>query len=157
MTAIAEGLTLDERGLAELQGRLRGQIIGRDDPNYDEHRKIWNGSIDRRPALIARCAGVADVIASVKFCRQHGLPVAVRSGGHSFPGLSVADDAFVIDLGLMKGVRVDPEARTAGVQAGVLLGELDRETQAFGLAAPSGIDPHTGLAGLTLGGGSGWN
>jgi FAD/FMN-containing dehydrogenase len=156
VTAIAEGLALDERELAELQGRLRGALVARDSPDYDEHRKIWNGSIDRRPALIARCAGVADVIAAVKFARGHGLPVAVRSGGHSFPGLSVADDAFVIDLSLMKGVRVDPDARTARVQAGVLLGELDRETQAFGLAAPSGIVTHTGVAGLTLGGGIGW-
>src|SRR6266511_3783108 len=156
MTAIAEGLTLDETALAALQAGLRGQSVGRHDPTYDEHRKIWNGSIDRRPALIARCAGVADVIACVKFCRDHGLPVAVRSGGHSFPGLSVADDAFVIDLGPMKGVRVDPAARTARVQAGVLLGEFDRETQTFGLAAPSGIVTHTGVAGLTLGGGIGW-
>jgi FAD/FMN-containing dehydrogenase len=156
MTAVAEGLTLDGTALAELQAGFRGQIVGRDDPSYDEHRRIWNGSIDRRPALIARCAGVADVIGAVKFARKHGLPVAIRSGGHSFPGLSVADDAFLIDLGLMKGVGVDPDARTARVQAGVLLGELDRETQAFGLAAPSGIVTHTGVAGLTLGGGIGW-
>jgi hypothetical protein len=156
MTAIAEGLTLEDTAVAELQGGFRGEIVGRDAPGYEEQRKIWNGSIDRRPALIARCAGVADVISAVKFARQHGLPVAVRSGGHSFPGLSVADDAFVIDLSQMKGVRVDPEGRTARVQAGVLLGELDRETQAFGLAAPSGIVTHTGVAGLTLGGGIGW-
>ena len=156
MTAIAEGLTLDDTALAGLQAGFRGEIVGRDDATYDQHRAVWNGSIDRRPALIARCAGVADVIASVRFGREHGLPVAVRSGGHSFPGLSVADDAFVVDLGLLKGVRVDPEARTARVQAGVLLGELDRETQAFGLAAPSGIVTHTGVAGLTLGGGIGW-
>ena len=156
MTAIAEGLTLEDTALAELQGGFRGNIVGRDDAGYDEHRKIWNGSIDRRPALIARCAGVADVISAVKFARQHGLRVAVRSGGHSFPGLSMADDAFVIDLSPMKGVRVDPQERTARVQAGVLLGELDRETQAFGLAAPSGIVTHTGVAGLTLGGGIGW-
>ncbi len=156
MTAIAEGLTLDEIALAELQAGFRGRIVDRDDPGYDEHRKIWNGSIDKRPALIARCAGVADVIAAVKLGRGHGLPVAVRSGGHSFPGLSVADDAFLIDLSLMKGVRVDPEARTARVQAGVLLGELDRETQTFGMAVPSGIVTHTGVAGLTLGGGIGW-
>jgi FAD/FMN-containing dehydrogenase len=156
MATIAEGLTLSETALAELQDGFRGEIVGRDDLNYDEQRKIWNGSIDRRPALIARCAGVADVMAAVKFGRKHGLPVAVRSGGHSFPGLSVADDAFLIDLSLMKGVRVDPEARTARVQAGVLLGELDRETQPFGLAAPSGIVTHTGVAGLTLGGGIGW-
>jgi FAD/FMN-containing dehydrogenase len=156
MTAIAEGLTLEETAVAELQAGMRGQLVGRDDPLYDEHRKIWNGSIDRRPALIARCAGVADVIAAVKFARTHGLPVAVRSGGHSFPGLSVADDAFMIDLSPLKGVRVDPQEGTARVQAGVLLGELDRETQAFGLAVPSGIVTHTGVAGLTLGGGIGW-
>jgi FAD/FMN-containing dehydrogenase len=156
MTAIAEGLTLEETALAELTAGLRGQLVGRDDPAYEEARKIWNGSIDKRPALIARCAGVADVMAAVKFARRHGLQVAVRSGGHSFPGLSVADDALVIDLTQMKGVRVDPDARTARVQAGVLLGELDRETQPFGLAAPSGIVTHTGVAGLTLGGGIGW-
>ena len=156
MTAIAEGLTLEETAVAEFSAGLRGDLVGRDDADYDEARKIWNGSIDRRPALIARCAGVADVISAVKFARASGLPVAVRSGGHSFPGLSVADDAFVIDLGLMKGVRVDPETRTARVQAGVLLGELDRETQAFGLAAPAVIVTHTGVAGLTLGGGIGW-
>ena len=141
MTAIAEGLTLDATALAELQGAFRGEIVGRDDAAYDEHRKVWNGSIDRRPALIARCAGVADVIAAVRLCRRHGLPVAVRSGGHSFPGLSVADDVFLIDLSLMKGVRVDPDARTARVQAGVLLGELDRETQAFGTRHRRGSSP----------------
>jgi FAD/FMN-containing dehydrogenase len=156
VTAIAEGLTIDETALAELQAGFRGQIVARGDSSFDEHRSVWNGSISRRPALIVRCAGVADVIGAVRFGRQHGLPTAVRSGGHSFPGHSVADDAVVIDLGLMKGVRVDPEARTARVQAGVLLGELDRETQAFGLAAPSGIVTHTGVAGLTLGGGIGW-
>src|ERR671930_870046 len=156
MTAIAEGLTLEETAVADLAAGLRGEIVGRDHPTYEQHRKIWNGSIDRRPALIARCAGVADVMSAVKFARKHGLRVAVRGGGHSFPGLSVADDAFLIDLSLMKGVRVDPVERTARVQAGVLLGELDRETQAFGLAAPSGIVTHTGVAGLTLGGGIGW-
>ena len=156
MTAIAEGLTLDTTAVAELQAGFRGELVDRGDPRFDEHRQIWNGSISRRPALIARCAGVADVIQAVRFGREHGLPVAVRSGGHSFPGHSIADDALVIDLSPMKGVRVDPEARTARVQAGVLLGELDRETQAFGLAAPSGIVTHTGVAGLTLGGGIGW-
>ncbi|HSU35246.1 MAG TPA: FAD-binding oxidoreductase [Propionibacteriaceae bacterium] len=135
---------------------FRGQLLSPDDPAYDEHRRIWNGSFDRHPALIVRCAGVADVIAAVKFGRASGLPVAVRSGGHSFPGHSVADDALLIDLSPMKGVRVDPDRRTARVQAGVLLGELDHETQAFGLAVPSGIVTHTGVAGLTLGGGIGW-
>jgi FAD/FMN-containing dehydrogenase len=156
MTAIAEGLTLEETAVADLAAGLRGEIVGRDHPTYEQHRKIWNGSIDRRPALIARCAGVADVMAAVKFARKHGLRVAVRGGGHSFPGLSIADDAFLIDLSLMKGVRIDPAERTARVQAGVLLGELDRETQAFGQAVPSGIVTHTGVAGLTLGGGIGW-
>jgi len=126
------------------------------DPSYDERRKVWNGSIDRRPALIARCAGIEDVGAATGFARTTGLPVADRAGGHSFPGLSVCDAGIVIDLGPMKGIRVDPQARTVRVQAGVLLGELDRETQAFGLAVPSGIVTHTGVAGLTLGAGIGW-
>jgi len=156
MTAIAEGLTLEEAAVAEFAAGLRGELVGRNDSGYDEARKIWNGSIDRRPALIARCAGPADVMSAVKFARTHGLPTAVRSGGHSFPGLSTADDAFVIDLSPLKGVRIDPDERSARVQAGVLLGEFDKEAQAFGLAAPSGIVTHTGVAGLTLGGGIGW-
>src|SRR5437763_6042954 len=119
MTAIAEGLTLDASALAELQRRFRGEVVGRDDLTYDEHRKVWNGSIDRRPALIGRCAGVADVIASLAFCREHGLPVAVRSGGHSFPGLAIADDGFVVGLGLMKGAPGDPPAPAARGAAGV--------------------------------------
>src|SRR5437899_6902854 len=141
------------RGLAD---NLRGRLLRPGDGGYDEARKVWNGSIDRSPALIARCAGVADVIAAVRFGRETGLEVAVRSGGHSFPGLSMCDGGLVIDLSPMRGIRVDPEARTARAQAGVLLGELDRETQAFGLAVPSGIVTHTGMAGLTLGGGIGW-
>ena len=135
---------------------LRGQIIGPGETGYDQHRQLWNGSFDRHPASIVRCVGTADVIAAVNWGRASGLPVAVRSGGHSFPGLSVADDALVIDLSPMKGIRVDPARRTVRVQAGVLLGELDHETQAFGLAVPSGIVTHTGVAGLTLGGGIGW-
>jgi FAD/FMN-containing dehydrogenase len=138
------------------QAAFRGYVVRPGDPSYDTDRGIWNGSFDRHPAMIIRCAGVSDVIAAVKFGRASGLPVAVRSGGHSFPGFSMADDALVIDLSLMKGVRVDPERRTARVQAGVLLGDLDRETQAFGLAVPSGIVTSTGVAGLTLGGGIGW-
>ena len=138
------------------QAALRGYAVGPGDPSYDIDRRIWNASFDRRPAVIIRCAGVADVIAAVKFGRTSGLPVAVRSGGHSFPGFSMAEGGVVIDLSLMKGVRVDPEGGTARVQAGVLLGDLDRETQAFGLAVPSGIVTHTGVAGLTLGGGIGW-
>jgi len=149
-------IKLDQTALGELEGSFRGQLVRPEDPTYDEHRRIWNGSIDRFPALLARCAGVADVIAAVRFASITGLVVAVRGGGHSFPGLSVCDGGVVIDLGLMKGIRVDPEARTGRAQAGVLLGELDRETQAFGLAVPAGIVTHTGLSGLTLGGGIGW-
>src|SRR6476660_2935737 len=149
MTAVADEIQIDE-------APFRGNVVRPGTPEYDTHRKIWNGSFDKHPALIIRCAGVSDVIAAVRFGQESGLPVAVRSGGHSFPGLSVADDALMIDLQPMKGVRVDPEKRRARVQAGVLLGELDKETQAFGLAVPSGIVTHTGVAGLTLGGGIGW-
>jgi hypothetical protein len=142
--------------LDQLDASFRGPLVRPGDVTYDEDRRIWNGSIDRSPALIARCTGVADVIAAVRFAREQGLPVALRSGGHSYPGLSVCDAGIVIDLGLMKGIRVDPQERTARAQAGVLLGELDREAQAFGFAVPAGIVTHTGLAGLTLGGGIGW-
>jgi len=156
MIITASDVRLDEAALSDLTASFRGQIVTPADLGYDEHRRVWNGSIDRLPAVIARCAGVRDVIAAVKFAREHGLLVAVRGAGHSFPGHSVCDGGMVIDLGLMKGIRVDPETRTARAQAGVLLGELDQETQAFGLAAPAGIVTHTGLAGLTLGGGIGW-
>src|SRR5512132_4617731 len=111
MTSIAEGFTLSENALAELQGGFRGEIVGRDDLNYDEQRQIWNGSIDRRPALITRCAGVADVISAVRFAREHEQLVAVRSGRHSYPGLGMCDGGMVIDLGQTKGIRVDPRAR----------------------------------------------
>jgi len=147
---------LDEAGLSALEASFRGELVRPDDTGYDAHRKVWNGSIDRRPALIARCAGVADVRTAVGFAKDSGLPAAVRGGGHSFPGLSVCDGGIVIDLGSMKGIRIDPEKRTARVQAGVLWGELDHETQAFGLATTGGIVSHTGVAGLTLGGGIGW-
>jgi FAD/FMN-containing dehydrogenase len=112
VTAVADPIEIDEAA-------FRGQVVRPGDPDYDLHRKIWNGSFDKHPAVIVRCAGVSDVIAAVKLGRATGLPVAVRSGGHSFPGLSVADDALMIDLSPMKGVRVDPEKRTARVQAGV--------------------------------------
>ena len=149
MSVVVDTIQIDEAA-------FRGDVVRPEDEGYDAQRTIWNGAFDRHPAAIVRCAGVADVIAAVKLGRSSGLPVAVRSGGHSFPGFSVADDALLIDLSPLKGVRVDPERRTARVQAGVLLGELDRETQAFGLAVPSGIVTHTGVAGLTLGGGIGW-
>ena len=160
MTAVSDPTAdyerLDSHTVDELAATLRGELVRPGDGIYDEHRRVWNGSIDRYPALIARCAGVADVIAAVRFARTHDLLVAVRGGGHSFPGLSTTDGGILIDLSLMKGIRVDPQARTVRAQAGVLLGELDRETQAFGLAVPAGIVTHTGLAGLTLGGGIGF-
>src|SRR5215204_4209167 len=142
--------------IAGLQEGFRGELVRPEDPGYEDARKVWNGSIDRFPALIARCAGVADVIAAVKFARDTGLLVAVRGGGHSYPGLSVCDGGIVIDLSLMKGIRVDPHSHTVRAQAGVLLGELDRETQTFGMAIPSGIVTHTGLSGLNLGSGINW-
>jgi FAD/FMN-containing dehydrogenase len=117
---------------------------------------VWNGSIDRHPAVIARCAGVDDVLTALRFGQDHELPIAVRGGGHSFPGLSTCDDGLLIDLRPMSGVRVDPDARVASAQAGVLLEELDAATQDHALAVPAGIVSHTGLAGLTLGGGIGW-
>ena len=144
------------RALSKLEASFAGELVQPGNAAYDERRAVWNGSIDRRPALIARCTGAADVSAAVTFARRTGLPLAVRSGGHSFPGHSVCDDGVVVDLGPMKGIDVDPEARTARAEGGVLLGELDRETQALGLAVPAGIVTHTGLAGLTLGGGIGW-
>jgi hypothetical protein len=149
-------IELDPDAFEEFGTSFRGELVRPGDPTYHEHRKVWNGSIDRSPALIARCTGVADVVAAVRFAREAGLVVAVRGGGHSFPGHSVCDGGVLIDMGPMKGIRVDPEARTARAQAGVLWGELDRETQAFGLATTGGIVTHTGVAGLTLGGGIGW-
>jgi FAD/FMN-containing dehydrogenase len=142
--------------LDELESALHGELIRPSDPRYEQHRRVWNGSIDRRPNVIARCASVEDVAASIRFARARDMRVAVRSGGHSFPGLSVCDDGMVIDLRQMSGIRLDPEAHTVRAQAGVLLGELDQATQEFGLAVPAGIVTHTGLAGLTLGGGIGW-
>ncbi len=142
--------------LTALPESFRGELIQPGDPTYDEHRKVWNGSIDRSPAVIVRCASARDVVGAVGLARESGLQTAVRGGGHSFPGLSTCDDGIVIDLRGMKEIEVDPEARTARVEAGVLLGELDGATQEHGLAVPAGIVTHTGLAGLTLGGGIGW-
>jgi len=135
---------------------LAGELLRPGDSAFDEARRIWNGSFDRRPALIARCSGEADVAAALQHARAKDLAVAVRSGGHSVAGHSVCDGGIVIDLSPMRRVDVDASARTARVQAGALLGELDAATQRFGLAAPAGVVSHTGVAGLTLGGGIGW-
>src|SRR5438309_429147 len=139
MSQLTEAGKVDLAALADLERSFHGQIVRQGDAQYEAVRAIWNGSIDRFPALIARCADVADVVAAVRFGRRTGVLTAVRSGGHSFPGLSSCDGGIVIDLSLMKAIRVDPEARTVRAQAGVLLGELDQATQPFGLAVPSGI------------------
>jgi FAD/FMN-containing dehydrogenase len=143
-------------GSEELAGSFGGELVLPGDPGYETVRRIWNGAIDRRPACVARCTGVADVVAAIRFARERDLQVAVRSGGHGVGGQALCDGGLVIDLSPMKGIRVDPVARTARAEAGVLWGELDRETQLFGLATVGGIVTHTGIAGLTLGGGIGW-
>ena len=155
MSTLAE-VRLDETAVDELRRSFQGELVRPGGVEYDHRRKVWNAAVDRHPALIARCASVRDVAEAIRFARRTGLTTAVRSGGHSLPGLSVCDDGIVIDLALMKGISVDAGAATVRAQAGVLLGELDRETQALGLVVPAGIVTHTGLAGLTLGGGIGW-
>ena len=140
----------------DLASSFRGEVLLPDGSGYDEARRIWNGAIDRRPACIACSSGVADVVAAVRFARERDLLVAVRSGGHGVGGHALCDGGLVLDLSAMKGIRVDPVARTARAEAGVLWGELDRETQLHGLATVGGIVTHTGIAGLTLGGGIGW-
>jgi FAD/FMN-containing dehydrogenase len=147
---------LDRAAVEGLRPGFAGQLLTPGDEGYDAARKVWNGAIDRRPALIARCIGVADVIAAVRFGRERGLLVSVRGGGHGVSGHAVCDDGLMIDLSPMRGIRVDPVRRTVRAQAGVLWGEFDRECQAFGLATTGGIVTHTGVAGLTLGGGIGW-
>ena len=136
--------------------RFHGRLILPTDRGYDEARSIWNGAIDRRPGLVPRCANASDVRSAVRFAREHDLRMSVRSGGHGVGGLALCDDGLVVDLSALKGVRVHEGDGLAEVEAGVTLGELDRATQAFGLAVPAGIVTHTGVAGLTLGGGIGW-
>jgi FAD/FMN-containing dehydrogenase len=143
-------------GYQQLRGRFRGALLRPGEEGYDEARRVWNGAIDRRPALIARCAGADDVALAVRFAREHDLAASVRGGGHAVAGHAVVDGGVMIDLSLMKAVRVDPGGRTVRAAGGVLLGELDRATQQFGLATPSGIVSHTGIGGLTLGGGLGY-
>lgn len=138
-----------------LRQRLHGNLVLPTDPDYDETRRVWNAIVDKRPALIVRCAGVADVIDTVRFAREFDLLVSVRCGGHNIAGKSVCDNGLMIDLSLMRSVHVDPVRQTARVEGGATLGRLDRETQAFGLATTSGVVTHTGVGGLTLGGGVG--
>ncbi len=149
-------IKITQEELDEFSQTLKGAIITPDDHEYDLFRKVWNGTVDKHPGLIARCRGVADVIRAVNFARKHGLLVSVRGGGHNVSGSAVVDQGLVIDLSEMRTVKVDPEERTAWAQGGALLGDLDHETTAFGLAAPVGVVSETGVAGLTLHGGVGW-
>jgi FAD/FMN-containing dehydrogenase len=147
---------ITEDAIQALAGSLRGDLLTGDSPGYDEARAIWNAMIDRRPALIVRCAGTADVIQAVNFAREHRAHVAVRGAGHNIAGSGVCEGGLLIDLSALTSVHVDPELQVARVEPGATLGDLDHETQAFGLATPVGINSTTGIAGLTLGGGFGW-
>lgn len=148
--------TLTKGQFNELKGLLRGELLEANDAGYDDARSVWNAMIDRRPALIVRCAGTADVRASLAYARNHQLRLAVRGGGHNIAGSALCDDGLVIDLSHMKSVQVDPERRRAWVEGGATLRDFDHEAQAYGLATPLGINSTTGVAGLTLGGGFGW-
>ena len=147
---------MTEQAIATFQQNLRGRLIQPSDADYEAARALYNGMIDKRPRLIARCVDVADVIAAVNFARDQGLLLAIRGGGHNGPGLGSCNDGLVIDLSMMKSVRVDPATKTVRVEGGCTSGDVDHATHAFGLAVPFGIVSTTGVAGLTLGGGTGY-
>src|SRR5690348_2160159 len=147
---------LEDQPVQELAMGLRGPLLQAGDAGYDEARQLWNGMMDKRPALIARCSGVADVISAVNFARDHKLLLAVRGGGHNVAGNACCDAGLMIDLSPMDGVRVNPATQRVRVQGGATLGQMDRETQVLGLAVPAGVVSTTGIGGLTLGGGTGW-
>jgi len=151
-----DGAAVDKVAIEAFRRGFYGQALLPGDAGYDSARRIWNASIDKHPGLIARCSEAADVVRAVKFSRANDLLVAVKSGGHNVAGRALCDDGIVIDLSAMNGVSVDPELRTVRVQAGALLGDVDRETHPHGLAVPTGVVSKTGIAGLTLGGGTGW-
>jgi len=151
----SEPISMDEISLQDLKRSLRGNIITRDNPSYDEMRSVYNGMIDKHPLLITQCRDAADVIAALEFGKTHKLPIAIRGGGHNAGGLGICDDGLVIDLSLMKGIHVDMEEKTIRVEGGCLLGDIDHATQPFGMAVPSGVFSTTGISGLTLGGGIG--
>jgi FAD/FMN-containing dehydrogenase len=155
-TTVESTSTIDETAVQGLTAAMRGALIQRGDPGYDEARTVYNAMIDKHPALIAQCANVADVIAAVNFARDNDIIVAIRGGGHNGAGLGIVDDGLVIDLSLMNGIHVDPASRTARAEGGALLGDLHHATNAFGLATPSGIISTTGVGGITLGGGLGY-
>ena len=148
MTQDGARISITDEMVDGLRKGLRGDLITSHDDAYETTRRVWNGNIDRRPALIARCAGVADVQRAVDFARTHALRVSVRGGGHSAPGYGTNDGGLVIDLSPMKGIRVNPDARTVQAQGGALWRDLDHETQAFGLATTGGTVSNTGIAGL---------
>jgi FAD/FMN-containing dehydrogenase len=149
-------MPLSSDAIAELRSKVRGTILLPDDSGFDAARMVWNAMVDRKPAIIVRCAGAADIVQALALAREQGLPVSVRGGGHNIAGSAVCDGGVMIDLSALRSVRVDPEARRAFVEPGATLADLDHETQAFGLATPLGINSTTGVAGLTLGGGFGW-
>ncbi len=156
ITNTGASTVLTEALVEEFQTSLRGPLLQPGDAGYDDARIVWNGMIDRRPALIARCAGVADVIQAVNFARDNHLLVSVRGGGHNITGYAVNDGGIVIDLSQMKSVHVDLAKSTARAEAGLTWGEYNHETQAFGLASTGGVVSTTGISGLSLGGGLGW-
>lgn len=155
-TLSGKSVSIGEESIEQLRSCLRGSVILRDEPGYEEARTVWNAMVDRRPGLVVRCAGPSDVIQAVRFAGQHDLLLAVRAAGHNIAGKAVCDDGLLIDLSGMRAVRVDREHRRAWVEPGATLADLDHEAQAFGLATPVGINSTTGIAGLTLGGGFGW-
>jgi FAD/FMN-containing dehydrogenase len=152
---VAVETQLDAEAVAGLSERVRGPVLTPGDPGYDEARELWNALIDRRPALIVQCSGAADVVDAVNFARDQGLVLSIKAGGHNVAGNAVNDGGIVLDLSQMRGVHVDPVSQTARVQGGATWGDLDRETQLFGLAVPGGVVSTTGVAGLTLHGGVG--
>lgn len=154
--ATAAGTIIGSGAIEALRSNFRGHLLQPGEPGYDEARSVWNAMIQKRPALIARCTGVADVVAAVNFGRDQGMLTAVRGGGHNVAGTGVCDGGLLIDLSLMKQVQVDPRARTARAGGGATWADFDRETHVFGLATPGGLISATGIGGLTLGGGWGW-
>jgi FAD/FMN-containing dehydrogenase len=151
-----KGMVVGHDRIERFRTAFKGEVVQPGDSGYEAARKIWNASIDKHPGIIARCSGVAEVIAAVNFARENELLVAVRGGGHNVSGRALCDDGMVIDLSGMKEIQVDTKKRTARVQGGATLGDVDRETQVLGLAVPAGIISKTGIGGLTLGGGVGW-
>jgi FAD/FMN-containing dehydrogenase len=149
-------MPISETLLSEFRAAFRGPVLTPNDDAYDASRQVWNGTVAKRPAVIARCQGVAGVIASVRFAAAAGLGVAVRGGGHHVSGSSLLEGGLVVDLSLMRSVRVDPVARTVRAEGGATIGDVDRETHALGLAVPLGVVSETGIGGLTLAGGMGW-